>query len=178
MGESFISRETARRLGCDAGVVEMVEDANGAPLSVGRKRRTIAGALKRALHKRDMICTYPGCTQRIFLEGHHIQHWAQGGETSLKNTALLCTLHHRHVHEYGYAIELDTDGRPRFRDPRGRLVAAVPPSPTWTDLGWPRMRVANEALAIDANTIACGWDGSPIDYGMVVQDLVVADGLL
>jgi hypothetical protein len=40
------------------------------------------------------------------------------------------------------------------------------------------MRAANEALGINANTIACGWDGSPIDYGMVLGDLVAADGLL
>jgi hypothetical protein len=89
----------------------------------------------------------------------------------------LCGLHHRHVHEYGYTIEFDTDGKPQFRDPHGRLVAAVPPPVAWTDLGWPRMRAANEALGIDASTIACGWDGSPVDYGMVIDDLVVADGL-
>jgi hypothetical protein len=177
IGESFLSPETARRLSCDAGVIEVLEDEHGVPLSVGRERRTIAGALKRALHNRDKTCTYPGCTHRIFLEGHHLQHWADGGETSLVNTALLCSLHHRHVHEYGYTIELGADGRPQFRDPQGRLVAAVPPPVAWTDLGWPRMRAANEALAIDAN-IACGWDGSPIDYGMVIDDLVVAEGLV
>jgi len=43
MGESFVSAEAARRLSCDAGVVEVVEDEHGTPLSVGRKRRTIAG---------------------------------------------------------------------------------------------------------------------------------------
>src|SRR5215475_6214084 len=88
MGESFLSSETARRLSCDAGVVDVVEDEHGTPLSVGRKRRTISGALKRALHKRDGVCGYPGCTNRLFLEGHHIQHWADGGETSLQNTFL------------------------------------------------------------------------------------------
>jgi hypothetical protein len=116
MGESFVSREAARRLSCDAGVVEVVEGEQGTPLSVGRKRRTIAGALKRALRKRDTTCCYPGCTNRMFLEGHHIQHWADGGETSLQNSALLCSLHHRFVHEYGHAIELGPDRRPRFRD--------------------------------------------------------------
>jgi hypothetical protein len=40
IGESFLSTETARRLSCDAGVVEVIEDADGMPLSVGRKRRT------------------------------------------------------------------------------------------------------------------------------------------
>jgi Domain of unknown function (DUF222)/HNH endonuclease len=177
IGESFVSTEVARRLSCDAGVVKVVEDEHGVPLSVGRKHRTISGALKRALYKRDAACTYPGCTHRIFLEGHHIQHWADGGETSLQNAALLCSQHHRYVHEYGYTIDLGPDQRPRFRDPRGRLVAVAPAPPVVTELGWPRIRAANEALAIDAETNACEWDGRPVDYGTVVGHLVVADGL-
>jgi len=177
MGESFVSAEAARRLSCDASVVEVVEDEHGTPLSVGRKRRTIAGALKRALLKRDRICTYPGCTHQIFLEGHHIKHWADGGETSLKNTALLCSLHHRHVHEYGYTIELGEDQRPQFRDPHGRPVAVVPSPTGVADLGWPSIRAVNESLAIDANTIACEWDGRPVDYGTIVGHLATADGL-
>jgi hypothetical protein len=70
--EKLSRKYAALRLGCDAGVVEVVEDEQGVPLSVGRKRRTIAGALKRALCKRDSACTFPGCTHRIFLEGHQI----------------------------------------------------------------------------------------------------------
>jgi hypothetical protein len=177
VGETFLAAEAARRLSCDAGLVEVVEDEHGTPLSVGRKRRTIAGALKRALRRRDTACTYPGCTHRIFLEGHHLKHWADGGETSLMNTALLCSLHHRYVHEHGYAIELGPDQRPRFRDPRGRLVAAVPARPAPADLGWPWIRAVNAPLAIDAATIACEWDGTPVDYGAVVGYLAVADGL-
>jgi hypothetical protein len=60
LGHSFVSRDVVRRLSCDAGVVEVVEDSTGAPLSVGRKRRTISGSLKRALHRRDRSCTFPG----------------------------------------------------------------------------------------------------------------------
>lgn len=175
MGESFVSSEAARRLSCDAGVVEVVEDERGTPLSVGRKRRTIAGALKRALRKRDTACCYPGCTNRMFLEGHHIKHWADGGETSLRNSALLCSAHHRHVHEYGYTIELDPDQRPRFRDPHGRVVAEVPERPVIADLGWPRIRAVNAPLSITADTIACGWDGTPADYGAIVGHVVAAD---
>ncbi|HEX3758021.1 MAG TPA: DUF222 domain-containing protein [Kofleriaceae bacterium] len=177
IGESFVSRDTARRLSCDAGIVEIIEDEQGAPLSVGRKRRTIAGALRRALHRRDGTCTYPGCTNRLFLEGHHIQHWADGGETSLRNTALLCSLHHRHVHELGYTVDLGPDQRPRFRDPLGRLVAAAPERVTPADLGWPWIRATNAALAIDAGTIAGPWDGTPVDYPRIVGHLVAADGL-
>jgi hypothetical protein len=177
MGESFLSSETARRLSCDAGVVDVVEDEHGTPLSVGRRRRTISGALKRALRKRDGMCGYPGCTNRLFLEGHHIQHWADGGETSLRNTALLCSSHHRYVHEYGYSIELGPDQRPRFRDPHGRWVAAVPELPRVAELGWPQIRAVNAALQIDANTIAGPWDGTPVDYGRIVGHLCAVDGL-
>jgi hypothetical protein len=155
MGASFVSIEAARRLSCDAGVIEVVEGDHGAPLSVGRKRRTIAGALKRALYKRDTTCTYPGCTHRLFL----------------------CSLHHRYVHEYGYTIELGADQRPGFRDRHGQPVVAVPSPPRVENLGWPQIRAVNEPLAIDANTIACGWDGTPVNYGTIVGHLVTADGL-
>ena len=176
IGGSFVSLETARRLACDAGVIEVVAGADGEPLSVGRKRRTITGALKRALRDRDTTCTFPGCTHRMFLEGHHIQHWAAGGETSLRNTALLCDWHHRHVHEYEYTIALGADQRPRFYDPEGRAVPAVPARPVPLDLGWPWIRAANAALEIDAATAACGWDGKPAPYGAIVGHLLAADG--
>jgi hypothetical protein len=123
------------------------------------------------------MCCYPGCEYRIYLEGHHIKHWADGGETSLMNTALLCTLHHRFVHEYGYRIELGADQRPQFRDPRGRLVAQAPARTATSELGWPTIRAANTALALDADTIACEWDGTPMPYGTMIDQLVVVDEL-
>jgi hypothetical protein len=113
----------------------------------------------------------------LFLEGHHIRHWADGGETSLLNTALVCSWHHRYVHEYGYTVELGPDERPRFRDPRGRLVAVVPARPETAGLGWQRIRAANASLAIDAGTVACGWDGTAADYGTMVGHLLAADGI-
>jgi len=177
--ESCVSAETARRLSCDAGVIEVIEDEHGVSLSVGRKRRTMSGALKRALLRRDSTCTFPGCAHRLFLEGHHIQHWADGGETSLKNGLLLCSFHHRHVHEYGYTIEIGADQRPQFRDRTGRVVGAVPPRPDIHDaeLGWPRIMAMNADLEIDADTNACLWDGRPVRYGNCVDVLARVDGL-
>jgi hypothetical protein len=90
---------------------------------------------------------------------------------------LLCTHHHHHVHEYGYLIELGVDQRPQFRDPHGRLVEAVPVRSTTPDLGWPRLRAEHHALAINAETIACEWDGTPMPYGTLVGQLVRIDGL-
>ena len=81
-----IPAETARRLACDASLVALTEQ-NGRPLSVGRKTRAIPPALRRALQSRDHGCCFPGCNQRRFVDAHHIEHWAHGGETKLVEPA-------------------------------------------------------------------------------------------
>ena len=99
-----VAPETARRLGCDAGVVRIVE-RDGRPLTVGRRTRTIPPALRRALRSRDAGCRFPGCTHERFLHAHHIRHWAKGGPTTLENLVQLCSYHHRLVHEGGFGVE-------------------------------------------------------------------------
>jgi nucleoside-diphosphate-sugar epimerase len=173
-----ISPHAIRRLACDAGVVEMIEDDRGAPLTVGRKTRTIPGAMKRAMLRRDrQTCRFPGCTNRLFLEGHHIEHWANGGETGLRNLVSTCSLHHRYVHEHGYTVELDADGEVHFRDAAGRVVDAVPPPMQPARLGWPSIEARNAYLDITPATNECGWDGRRVNYGYAIDDLVLADGL-
>lgn len=78
-----LAPHTLRRLSCDAGIVRIVEDGKGQPLDVGRKTRSIPPALKRALSARDRGCRFPGCGATRHLHGHHIEHWADGGATSL-----------------------------------------------------------------------------------------------
>ena len=92
-----VPAETARRLSCDCSVVKVThgQTADGSPtLNVGRKARSISFALRRALQVRDGTCQFPGCDHDRFLQGHHIRHWARGGETSLENTILLCARCH------------------------------------------------------------------------------------
>jgi Domain of unknown function (DUF222)/HNH endonuclease len=100
--------ETARRLSCDASVVKILEDSEGEPLDVGRKTRTIPPSLRRALKSRDKGCVFPGCTHKRYVDGHHIHHWAEGGETKLSNLVSLCRTHHR-GHER-HALARRTDG--------------------------------------------------------------------
>jgi Domain of unknown function (DUF222) len=147
-----LSPDTVRRLACDCGVVEATVDSHGAPLSVGRKTRTIPAAIKRALLLRDRTCRFPGCDHRLFLDGHHLRHWADGGETSLANTTLLCSAHHSYVHERGYRIIQHETGTLTFLDPRGKPVVAVPPRPSPPDLGWPTIRAANATSPLSAET--------------------------
>jgi hypothetical protein len=123
-----VSAETGRRLSCDASVVEVAKTTGGAILGAGRKSRTVSPALRRALHARDRACRFPGCGLR-FTDAHHIVHWADGGETSLRNTMLLCHVHHRHVHEGGWRVFLDSEGKAVFFTPHGKAIAGAPPMP-------------------------------------------------
>src|SRR4030095_16450322 len=65
----------SRRLLCDCGLVPMLEDERGRTIDVGRKKRTLPAALRRALQARDGGCRFPGCTNRLFTDGHHLIHW-------------------------------------------------------------------------------------------------------
>ncbi len=121
-GRADLPIETLRRLGCDGSIVRIVDDDNGAPLDVGRKTRTVTAALKRALWSRDRGCSFPGCERSHYVDAHHIEHWAQGGATSLENLMLLCTYHHRLLHEGGFSVKRDREGALRFKRPDGRVI--------------------------------------------------------
>ena len=120
-----VSAETSRRMACDAAVVPMTH-REGAVLSVGRKTRTIPPHIRRALEERDRGCRYPGCGSR-FTEAHHVTHWADGGETSLANTVLLCRRHHRVVHEGRTRMALNRMGQAVFFTKKGKMIASAPP---------------------------------------------------
>lgn len=123
-GTSTLPVETVRRLSCDGSIVHMTDGADGEPLSVGRRQRTVTTAIRRALWARDKGCAYPGCTHRRYVDAHHIVHWSHGGQTSVDNLILLCSAHHRRVHEGGYEIRKDHAGNRYFRRPDGRAVPA------------------------------------------------------
>jgi len=120
-----VSAETSRRLSCDCGVVKVGHGPAGEVVGSGRRTRTVPPALRRALEVRDRGCRFPGCGLR-FTEAHHIQHWADGGETSLRNLALLCRRHHRAVHEGMVRICIDVRGQVAFFTPKGKALFDAP----------------------------------------------------
>jgi hypothetical protein len=163
-----IAAETARRLACDASIVRIVEDARGEPLDVGRKTRTIPPAIRRALNARDRGCRFPGCTFKHYVDAHHVQHWAEGGETKLSNLLLLCRFHHRLHHEGGFIIQVLDDGGFRFLRPNGETFESpMPPPANATDLV-----AGQEGLGITAGTAITGWRGESLDVGLAVQGLM------
>lgn len=122
-GRSGLPVESVRRLCCDSHAVVITEDEKGEPLSIGRKSRVVPKSIQRAVRARDNdCCTFPGCNNRRFLDCHHVEHWSDGGETSLDNLMLLCTKHHTLVHEGGFRIEKDYRDRWFFMKPDGVAV--------------------------------------------------------
>jgi len=172
-----ISPETARRLCCDNPVLEMpVEKFTGAfPLE--RSRRRASAPLERAVKVRDEgVCQFPGCESRRFLHMHHVKHWAHGGPTDLDNLALLCSTHHRAVHEGGFSFKKTEEGELRFRSPDGQRLEATPPPVVLPPRPVEALLDQNDALNIDADTGTPTWDGMvPVDYAGAVGWLLEFD---
>jgi len=164
-----LAPETARRLACDATVIELKE-RDGEPLSVGRKTRSIPPALRRALRRRDRGCRFPGCENHRFVDAHHIEHWAQGGETSMDNLVLLCRRHHKLLHEGGYLVERLPAGKLRFRYPWGEPLPDAPrPPPGSLDGLFER----NGRSPVSADSYRSGA-GDRMDLDLTVKALLAA----
>lgn len=107
-----VSSATVQRLACDCSVTRVLLSEQSLVIDVGRSKRLVDGALRKALAVRDKHCQWPGCERPAsWCDGHHLLHWIDGGETNLENCLLLCKRHHRMVHEGGWQlIKTDTGG--------------------------------------------------------------------
>jgi hypothetical protein len=157
-----IAAETARRMSCDASLIAMIE-RDGEPLNVGRKTRAISPALWRVLKARDKGCRFPGCANSRYLDGHHIIHWANGGETKPENLVCLCRFHHRAVHEGGMQIERLDDGALRFVKANGDVIDSTAPG-----CRQPR----GDHTQLPSGTAIAKWRGEKMDVGLGVEVLL------
>lgn len=114
-----LSWATVRRLACDAEIIPAVLGGKGEVLDVGRARRSVTPAIWAALVLRDQHCAFPGCHRApLMCHAHHIEHWADGGPTTLDNLVLLCGHHHRVLHSTPWQVRLHRDDHvPEFRAP-------------------------------------------------------------
>jgi hypothetical protein len=140
-----VPRALLRRLACDSAVTRIVFGADGAVLDVGRAQRTVTGQMRRAVIARDEHCVYPGCDQPPSrCEVHHaVRHWADGGDTSVANSALLCWHHHQLVDARG--ITMHWTGKPSSS--AGAAGALVETGWVFTDARGDRIHLPN---ALDA----------------------------
>jgi hypothetical protein len=149
------------RLLCDTGV--RLDVRVGDAHVIGKRSRTVRRALRRALKRRDQArCRFPGCSHSRFLHVHHLDHYIAGGPTNTENCVLLCTFHHRLVHDGGWNVWGDADRVLVFVKPNGKII---------TDHGLPPdVRQFQPIETIDSTTIATAL-GERLDRHLAVGTL-------
>jgi len=120
-----VSRATVERIACDATVRRVVFGPRGLPLDVGRASRNIPSAVRVAVTLRDRHCRFPYCDRPPrFCDIHHVDHWTRDqGPTSVSNCILLCTFHHRALHEGGFSVRHDGQGGLIYTRPDQSILA-------------------------------------------------------
>ncbi len=170
--DTAMSAAALRRLACDAGIVPVAVGADGTPVDVGRRQRALSTALRRALLARDRTCRFPGCGASRDLHAHHVVHWCDGGPTDLSNLVLVCGFHHRFVHEHGWTLVDEGDGRIGFAPPGGRARPPAEPVPrSWP----PELRLApppQTSADPQALRTGSGWAPGEADHDLAVSILV------
>jgi hypothetical protein len=93
------------------------------PLDIGYSDK-IPAAIRRAVMLRDRHCAFPipgGCDRpAAACDVHHLDHKADGGETSVTRCGLFCEFHHETcIHRWGWQVTLHPDGTYEARSPDG-----------------------------------------------------------
>jgi hypothetical protein len=156
-----------------------LEDEQGKVLNIGRRTRTVPASITRALNIRDKICRVPGCCESRYVDAHHIEHWADGGETSLDNLVTICRTHHRQLHQGHFTITTEktaTGQQLVFTTPSGREIQTsfFPQFPD-VDAEMSADALRTAAPAVDAETCIPHWHGEDCDYGMAIEALLRRD---
>ena len=114
------------RVACDSEVTRIVLGPDREVLDVGRTRRTVTPAQRRAVIARDRTCRGPGCHAPPRLcEVHHLIWWTRGGPTSVENSGLFCWRCHDWIHTEDIAIT-HQNGTWTFTHPDGRTTIRGP----------------------------------------------------
>ncbi len=136
----LVDAEVMRRLACDASLVIALDDDVGHTMYEGRARRIPTATQRREIWRRDRHCRFPGCTNSIFVNPHHLKWWLRDrGPTDIDNLALLCEHHHHLVHKDGWTCSGDPNSELTFVGPTGRVMTTRP-SVLWTRASAPGRR--------------------------------------
>jgi hypothetical protein len=123
---AVIPAAAVRRLLCNGTVRTLIEDAAGTVVGMATTTRDPSAWMMRQLRYRDRTCRFPNCHLRRFTQAHHVEWWSNGGRTELQNLVLVCTFHHKLVHERGWRLTRHDDGHVRWFRPDGTRYRAGP----------------------------------------------------
>jgi hypothetical protein len=145
-----------RRLVDDGRLRFATADSDGNLLDLGRASRIPNAAQFRALWRRDHGCSVPGCGRTRFLHAHHVVFWSNGGATTLDNLVLLCSEHHRALHEGAFTITALGGQRFRFTGADGTECQPAPTVHGTAD------DLVTDHADITPDAIHPNWDGTPL----------------
>ncbi|WP_406030973.1 HNH endonuclease [Nocardioides sp. NBC_00163] len=110
-----ISAAEARRMACNATIIPWVLGGDSEVLDAGRGSRFFQPIQRKAMRLQRKCCQAEGCDMPPeWCDAHHLEPWAAGGKTDLKDGALLCPHHHRLAHNPAYVHARLPDGTIRF----------------------------------------------------------------
>jgi hypothetical protein len=90
----------------------------GEPLYCGRAKRFATPGQRIVLHALERGCTRPGCTAPgYWCQVHHVEGWANDGQTDITELTLGCGPDNRLVEEGGWTTRKRTDGRTEWIPP-------------------------------------------------------------
>ena len=107
---------------CDSVIEVTARTADGEPLAIGRRSRTIPPRLRCSILARDRGCIADGCVSTYRLEVHHRVPYTDGGRTDPENLTTLCWYHH-HIVIHGLGFTINPNSPPQ----RIRLPPPPPP---------------------------------------------------
>ncbi|OZF53730.1 hypothetical protein CH293_10770 [Rhodococcus sp. 14-2470-1b] len=92
---SLVSIRDAIRMAAHAHHYLAVFDDNGRALYLGRGKRLASADQRIVLIARDRGCSFPNCTRpATWSQVHHIDEWADGGNTDIDDLTFGCDCHH------------------------------------------------------------------------------------
>ena len=88
------------------------------PLYCGRAKRLATPGQRIVLHALERGCTRPGCTAPgYWCQVHHVEGWADNGETNITKLTLACGPDNRLVEQGGWSTRKRHDGRTQWLPP-------------------------------------------------------------
>ncbi|MEU0316555.1 DUF222 domain-containing protein, partial [Nocardioides sp. NPDC006273] len=110
-----ITAAEARKMACNATIIPWVLGGDSEVLDAGRASRIFLPIQRKALRLQQKCCQAEGCDMPPeWCDAHHLDAWAAGGRTDIKDGVLLCPHHHRLAHNPAYVHERLPDGTVRF----------------------------------------------------------------
>lgn len=137
--EVEVGPEVVERASCDAEWIGSLSDDQPA-----RVTATVTARMRRQVFARDHHrCTVPGCRSARNLDLHHVEYQHLGGPHELSNLTVVCSGHHRQLHEgvlvlrgtAPHALEFAWPNRPQEQhgdasaESAGRVASDVPGEP-------------------------------------------------